>query len=77
MKKEVEMYGKSFESIKQWIKENIKAKDQREKADKELKSIMRRRIADKGAYPLDYVFKHFRSGGFKKTLMPLQKSKRK
>ena len=77
MKKEVEMYGKSFESIKQWIKENIKAKDQKEKADKELKSIMRRRIADKGAYPLDYVFKHFRSGGFKKTLMPLQKSKRK
>ena len=51
--------------------------NKKEKADKELKSIMRRRIADKGAYPLDYVFKHFRSGGFKKTLMPLQKSKRK
>lgn len=76
-KREVQKYGQSFEMIKQWIKENVKETTTQSKALYELKSIMRRRIADKGAYPPDYVFKHFRNGGFGRTLMPLNKSQRK
>jgi len=77
MQREVEKYGSSIQGVKQWIEENIKEPDWKKKAQAELHSIVRRRIADKGAYPPDYVFKHFRNGGFKKTLMPLPKSQRK
>ena len=76
-KKEVLKYGQSFEGIKQWIKENIKEPNAQKIALYELKSVMRRRITDKGAYPPDYVFKHFRSGRYRRTLMPLNKKQRK
>lgn len=75
--KEVEQYGSSFEGIRQWIEENIPEQQWVDKALAELKSIIGRCKADPGAYPPEYVFKHFRNGGFKKRLMPMPKSQRK
>lgn len=74
--RDVDKYGQTFDGIRTWVLENITEVKWQAKAMSELRSMIARCAVDPGAYPPPYVFKQFRSGGFKKTILLLNRAQR-
>lgn len=68
----VQKYAGSWDSILEWILENIKGTKQRNKALEEYKSVRTRAGLLPEQYPLDYVLKSIMNEGGKRRILPLK-----
>lgn len=66
-----ETYGQSWEGIRLFIETEITSEKQQTLALKQLESIRGRLAANPDSYPLKDVLKYFRSGGFKRVMLPV------
>lgn len=73
----VEQYSQSWETIENYILENITDPKQRQKAIKELSSVRVRAAKLPDLYPLIYVLKCFMSQGGERTILPQKKEVKK
>jgi len=73
----IEQYSQSWETIENYILENITDPKQRQKAIKELASVRVRAAKLPDLYPLPYVLKCFMSQGGERTILPQKKEVKK
>lgn len=69
----VEKYSTSWDTIEDWVMENVKDPNQLRKTLKELHGTKKRAEILPDLYPLDYVLKTIMNSGGKRTILPQAK----
>lgn len=71
----IKRYASSWDSIREWIEENIEDELQYKKAVKEYLSVRSRAKITPDSYPLDHVLKNFMGQGGKRVIQPVAPKK--